>query len=594
MIKAGDHRENLASHKASIGAQSIALCAERCSALRFKVPMRTPKNGAIISVSLAAKIFLFPLINSTFILAWLTVVPLNAAETPAPSLSGPAESNSRVIKAGVPSSDSRDTIVFQNGDVLYGSLQLIDPAVGIRWSHADATEIIEFVPEGISEVRFGYRTQTQPNYTNACQIRLSNQDEIEGDLLSCDSEKILLDTSYAGKIEMPRKFVQSIAPKPAQRPPVFDGPSGLEGWTMGQVQAAIPNSGQWTYRNRAFYATQSASIARDLKLPDVASIQCDLNWKGMLYIAIALYTDYMQPINLQTKETGPEFGGFYSLQLNSYTVNLLPVTRTDPLRYLGQTSVPAFNQKTKAHLEIRVSKPKRSIALLVDGLLIKQWIDADEFVGKGTGVRFVHQGQGSVKLSNIRVTEWDGQFEDKPATVPDSKNDGARLQNGDRVAGTLQRIQDGKVTFALPDGASLDIPLNRVKLLEMAGQKMERPRDDNANVRATFRRGGNISFRLEKWDNQEVVGTSPNFGKIVVNPAAFDRVQFYPIARPKTTARIAEPFQNGRAVVFRGDGVIMPRGGVVFQRGGVPIQRVFRLENGRAIIQAIPSGTDWR
>ncbi|MBI4659816.1 MAG: hypothetical protein HY735_13330 [Verrucomicrobia bacterium] len=489
--------------------------------------------------------------------------------------------------------------MFQNGDTLYGRLQKIDPVAGIVWRHPYSDEVIEFITENISEVRFGYRPQPQLNATNFCLVRLSNQDELEGSLVVCTPERLVLQTSYGGKLEIPRKYVQVISPKPVERPPIYEGPSGLEGWTMGIVQAAIPNSGQWSYKNGAFYATQSASIARELKLPDMASLECDLNWKGMLYIAIALYTDYMHPINLQTKETGPDFGGFYSLQLNSYTVNLLPVSKHEPLRYLGQTSVPAFNQKNKVHLEIRVNKPKRMVALMVDGVLVKQWIDSEDFVGKGTGIRLVHQGQGSVKLSNLRVSEWDGQFEEKPSNTPDAKQDQARLQNGDKVAGTLERIQDGKVTFSLPEGANLDIPLSRVKLVEMASQKLERPRENLPNVRATFRRGGSISFRLEKWDPPEVSGSNPCFGRFVFDSAAFERVQFLPITRPKPTAGALRDLGRGRAVVraVRGQadyhtgnddwktltvGKVLPAGSVI-RTGADSLVDLFLGENGPTV-----------
>ncbi|MBI2949957.1 MAG: hypothetical protein HYY23_20175 [Verrucomicrobia bacterium] len=506
-----------------------------------------------------------------------------------------AQQTGTTARAAALANDTRDAILLNNGDTLYGSLQLIDPTIGVRWRHPSAAEVIEFISDQVSEVRFGYRPQPQNDSINSCQVRLSNQDEIEGNLLSIDAERVTLETWYAGKMEIARKFVQSVAPKPMERPPVFEGPAGLEGWTMGLVQT-VPNAGQWSYKNGAFYATQSASIARDLKLPDVASIQFDLNWKGMLYIAVALYTDYMQPINLQTKETGPDFGGFYSLQLNSYTVNLLPVSKQEPLRYLGQTSVPALNQKSKVHVEIRVNKPKRMIALMVDGLLVKQWIDTDDFVGKGTGVRFVHQGQGSVKLSNIRVTEWDGQFDEKPSAAPESKTDLGRLQNGDKVSGDLQRVQDSKVTFALPEGSTLDIPLNRVKLLQMAGQKMERPPDNTSTVRATFRRGGSLTFRLEKWDQQEVIGSSPGLGKLILNPAAFERVQFYPIARPKPTAR-ATPMGPPIPMAIQRDRIFVPGGGRAVIRGErlfIDGGRAVIFDRGRAMVRPVAAEGNWR
>jgi hypothetical protein len=432
--------------------------------------------------------------------------------------------------------EPKDSIAFRNGDSLNGTLQLIDAEGGIGWRHPDALELIEFLPGTVSEIQLGYRAPATFSSTNTCRIHLANQDELEGNLIFCDTNQVVLETWYAGKIEIPRNRIQFITPRPSVRPPVFDGLTGVEGWTMGKVAPAVPNAGDWQYKNGAFYATRSASIARNLKLPDMASIQFDLNWKGLLYMAIALYTDYLHPISLTAKDSEPDFGGFYSLQLYNYAANLLPVTKQDPLRYLEQASIPSMIQKNKIHLEIRVDKAKHLIALLADGVLVKQWIDKDEFVGTGTGMRFVHQGQGSVKLSNLRVTEWDGQFEEKPTNSPDSKQDLAKLQNGDKALGDLLTILDGKVTFAIPGGTTLDIPLNRVKLLEMAGLKTVRAKDDPADIQAFFRNGGSVTLRLEKWDEQEVVGINPNLGKVVFKSSAFERILIHRSTASKPTA----------------------------------------------------------
>src|SRR5208282_5888179 len=142
-------------------------------------------------------------------------------------------------------------------------------------------------------------------------------------------------------------------------PAVFDGITGLDGWTRAVSAAPAPGeSGQWTYRDGAFYAVKTASIARDLKLPDVADIQFDLAWKGALNLAVALYTDSLQPIALAQKETGPDFGGFYSLRFTyTVTIGLTPIRKKDPLRSLGDLIVPSLNQRDRLHLDLRVSKP---------------------------------------------------------------------------------------------------------------------------------------------------------------------------------------------------------------------------------------------
>ena len=296
---------------------------------------------------------------------------------------------------------------------------------------------------------------------------------------------------------------------------------------MGKVNAvAVGEAGEWQYTNGAFYATRAASIARDLKLPEVASIEFDLAWKGMLQAAIALYTSYMQPVNLATKDNEPDFGGFYSLQINSFVSTLMPVRKNSPLKYMGQIPVPAFNQKNRAHIEIRANKPKNSIALLVDGVLVNEWIDTEDFAGSGTGMRFVHQGQGAIKMSNLRIAEWNGKMESKATNRSLFKEDVAKLLNGDKVPGSLETFRDGKLTFSTGN-KKLDIPFERVSEIFFAGET-NAVAETGPNIRAFFSGEGRVTFRVERWDQQSVIALSPNFGRATFTPTAFERLQLNP------------------------------------------------------------------
>ena len=423
-----------------------------------------------------------------------------------------------------------DAMLFRNGDFLYGALESIDAQKVVRWNHPDATPPIEFQSTNIVAVDLHSRPTAAE--TNVCQIHFTNGDVIEGELISVDQEKVVLQTWYAGKLTFPRKMVQTIIPAMPIRPAIFSGPTGLDGWTSGKSVLAQQEYGQWSYKNGAFYATKAASIARDLKLPDSASIQFDMNWKGTMHVAIALYTDSLQPVSLANKEAEPDFGGFYSLQLNNYYTDIIAIKKRDPLRSLGQLTVPAFSQKTSAHIDLRVSKAKHKIVLIVDGAVAKEWSDTEEFAGAGTAMRFVHQGQGAIKLSNLRVTEWDGQLDEPPSTnALDHKQDLARLRNGDKMLGAIHAIRDGKVFVANGD-AKLEFPLSRLKQVEFAGTKSERAKTLPGEVRLFFPHGGSIAFQLEKWDKQGVTGRSANLGEVKFDPSAFARIQFHPATDP--------------------------------------------------------------
>lgn len=423
-------------------------------------------------------------------------------------------------------SSSREALVFRNGDLLYGALESITPQSEIRWRHPDAEDLIQLRPENVAEIHFPPRQTGRPEGAAAlCRLMLYQGDELEGDIVQFDQEKVVLRTWYASEFSIDRKHIRSIIPVPPEGAVVFEGPSGLEGWTIGKVTSALGDAGEWKYKNGAFYATNAASIARIVNIPDTARVEFDLTWKGVFQLAVAIYTDYLQPINLANKDTEPDFAGFYSLQLNSFSANLLPVKKNDPLRYLGQVSVPTFNQKNTAHVEIRASKPKRTVALYVDGNLVKQWLDTEEFAGQGRGVRFVHQGQGKVKMSGLRISEWDGQNEETVVPLASGQQDVAKLRNGDKVIGSMDLIQDGQVTISTA-ATKLVIPLARVKQLDFGGVSTQKPAlDDSVNVRAIFNRGGVVSLRLLKCEDGKVYGAHSAFGDLAFDTAAFARLE---------------------------------------------------------------------
>lgn len=419
---------------------------------------------------------------------------------------------------------SQEAALFRNGDLLAGSLVGLSSNV-VTWKHPDATAPVELAVKALSELQIKSESKTHNDSTNACIVKLTNDDQFEGELLGLDSNEIRLKTWYAGEIKFPRTLLQSIIPTGPSRSTIFEGPAGLEGWTMGKTTTALPGQGQWIYRNGAFYASKSASIARDLHLPDVSSLSFDLTWKGYFQLAIALYTDSLQPVSLANKESEPDFGGFYSLQLNTFSANLLPITRNDPIRYLGQASLLTLSQKSHAHVDIRTSKARHSISLLVNGDLVREWIDPAEFAGKGSAVRFVHQGQGAVKIENIKVTEWDGLFEDREAAPPPAKQDLAKLRNGDRVTGSVSQIQNGAISISVAD-RKLDIPFTRAKEISFAKERSTKVPGIPTDARGYFTRGGVVTLQIEKWDKDSLTATSPAFGKATFHPRAFTRLEF--------------------------------------------------------------------
>jgi hypothetical protein len=424
-----------------------------------------------------------------------------------------------------------DALFFRDGDMLYGKLLSIDPGQSVRWQHPDDSEAIEFKPDGIAKIEFSPLKTTAVQSNSTCRVYFGNGDTLEGNLVSCSRDSLTLDTWYAGRLTIQRTSaqdpVQTIAFMPRQ-PAIFEGPTGLEGWTQGNPVAAFAmESGQWIYRHGAFYANKNASIARDLKLPDRSEIQFDMAWKGQFNLAVALYTDSLQPILLTAKDQGPAFGAFYSLRIQSpYLIDLTPISKGEPSRSLGELIVPSLSNRDRAHIDLRVSKPEHRVVLFLDGVMIKQWTAPTGFTPQGAGLRFVQNAMGSIKFSHLRVAPWNGVLEEAPEASADPTHDLVSLESGAKTSGLIQTIDNGQISIQTADGGATKVPLLKVSAIDFASVTTEAPKIAQGSLRATFARGGFITINLLSWRPDGIQVSSPLFGKATFDPAAFTRLQF--------------------------------------------------------------------
>ena len=434
-----------------------------------------------------------------------------------------------------------DTIAFTNGDKIGGRLIEVSSAGVARWENPDAEKPMLFSTENLTQLDLDGRGGDATSGAT-WKLRFDNDDELSVRRLAFVGEQqIELESSFLGKIVTQRRRVKNLAPIQTNFVTLFEGPSSTNGWTSWKVVSALGEPGEWKYHSGAFYAKEASSIARPLNLPESFSMEFDLKWKGPLNVAIAIFTDSLKPISLANKEDEPDFAGFYSLQINSFGANLLSVRKRDPLRYLGQQAIPGMAAKTKAHFEIKADKRSRRILFFVDGVLVKQWNEPSEFSGEGRGIRLVHQGQGSVRLSALRVTEWDGRFEDRvPTSALPPTGDIILMLDGERITGTIQSIQSGQLVLNSGSGP-LNKSIQSIRAVELrpnaaptANSSLTLPASNQTpsvqtakplgEAHVYFQKHGRLHLILERLENGKLHGTSPILGKVEVDSNAISRI----------------------------------------------------------------------
>jgi hypothetical protein len=430
------------------------------------------------------------------------ITPLAAlAATAVTAVAGPTNTPPALVS---------ETLKFFNGDSLHGLLLTTAKGEPIRWQHPQVKQPIEFAPDHVSEIILATQRFTEePSSPNRVSVLFTNDDEMTGQLVAVDQDHLTLETRYGGRLKIRRPMIRSITPQAADLKESYTGPNSMAEWTQTDS-----NSG-WQYRNGTLISRGSSGIYRDVKMPDVARIDFDVAWTQYLNFYFNFHFD-MEKQRRRAESYRLAFGGE-----EVYCQRLDPNQGEQNLG--GSGRIKFAPQKTSGHITILVNKPTKTITLLFNGELIKQWTDTEEYAGGGTGILFYSQSY-QTKIRNIEVRAWDGRFNLGATRSPD-KEDTIVFTNGDKISGQLESIVNQELSMKTAY-ATLKVPLARVEQILMALASTETPRLRGGNVYAAFTNGGGVTFELEKLDARTITGSSETFGSATFDRSAFNRLRF--------------------------------------------------------------------
>ncbi len=420
--------------------------------------------------------------------------------------------------ATIDSPENSTVLEFLDGSALHGTLRAIDSKKGLRWEYDGAKQPLEFKPENLAWLRFPRTTPHATNSDATCQFQFANGDEFFGKLLALNESELELQTWFGGKFKTPRTMARSIRFFPKGAGTIYEGPTGMEGWQLGKN----PNSASsWQYRDGAFLGNSPGTLGRDLNLPDASRVEFDLNWSAPFSLLFSFYTGVFDGFNYNTS--------CYMFFISPGNISLQRINTSNGSASLGRSDaiLPMLTKK-KAHLEFRGSKEENFLEVLVDGKSVNQWKDNAGWAGKGSGILFYTQSEGAaVKISNLKVSEWDGRPGSQSSTNALGGQDELYLVNRDKVSGKVMSLRDGKIVLSATAG-SLEIPLQRVTQILFSNADTNVLARGPWEIQASVAGGGTISFALEKWDDEKVLGRNKTFGIVSLNSRSIRQIQFNP------------------------------------------------------------------
>jgi len=480
-------------------------------------------------------------------------------------------------KDGVNTTPREHKIQLLEGDNIRGTFLGFDPEKGILWRHPAAQTEIHFRNSAVKSILLG-KTGTVPKGADeqTCIVQLRTGDEINGKLDEIDDRKLYLDTWYAGKLAIPRDQIRAFSPSVGISAAIYEGPTGTEGWNGrnlrninqqpniwaqrgGLRQIPQQNAPGWGYRKNTLVAGGAGSlISRTIKYPDRVRIDFDLQWQGYFQLEVGVMADSTQ----QYAGNGYVFG------ISRNTAYLYRHSANEGGRdNIGQHQYQSLLRKTRASFSLLVDKNQKTLTLMIDGVLARQWRETGKFVGYGNLLKFASQGTTPLFLSRIRVLEWDGQM---PASAPDRggelKTDQAYMAKSGNVKGRLIAVKNGQMTFYMDSiEQELNVPLKSVIRTQLAGPAIDPPANDAGLARLHFERGGTLTVALTAWDPGEVTAECDSLGGTVrFLPNAFSRID---LNLDKQSATFDDPFTGGSSFpVPQGRGI--PNG--LFAPGAIP------------------------
>jgi len=423
-----------------------------------------------------------------------------------------------------------DLLRFLNGDRLHGTYMGLGIGQSAIWKAEGADTTAEFNAAKIRQVvlRTGRPERAQDSLSH---ILLVNGDRLPGRITGFDEETLVLETSYAGTLRIPREQVVMLAPSPLGGRILYHGPFEGDEWKIvtpaspdaareqnkvvevvqeaaddaapEEDAAAEPEAVQapWNLAGAAWYwhgSTGGTALTQPDGMVDRSILRFELAWQNRLSFVVGFHADFKQA-ELPEVEEGKEelqraqvrrmnlnpgdigglprtFGTGYILHLQQ-NIQVLYRSGFDekgqPLieRLQPAASNMPFTESGTATIELRCNRNTGNISLLVNGEFVSQWAEGgigEGYAGKGNGFGFVVAADKSpVRISDIILGEWNG-MPDSARSLQVADQDIVLLANGtDRFSGAVSGLVEGKVHLAGRYG-DFRFPLDEVAEIRFA------------------------------------------------------------------------------------------------------------------------------
>ncbi|WFB36215.1 hypothetical protein P3T73_00355 [Kiritimatiellota bacterium B12222] len=404
-----------------------------------------------------------------------------------------------------------DRLFFLNEDQISGALLEMSESEGVVWKHPDASTKVSYGLANLKKVELKTVMTDGAPLSRLPKIILTNGDAYRGKIVHMDADVLQLESPMAGTFTLQSKMVAAIRPSSSSGS-IYEGPSSLEEWELNN------SNGNWKYEKNALFSdNHNQIIGQEFDdLPDMVSLAFDLEWRGNCNLQVGFWGRDPKNVNQNC----------YTLNIQNGYIrcyrNYDKIGRND----LGNIQVRDKMNDGSLEVELLLNRAKKEIMILFDGELVARWSDTFEGNIRGDAMLFGGMGNNPLKLSNIRLREWDGEFDmGEDQSLEDT--DQLTTSNGDVFAGTLEKIE-AEVLYFKNDFAVFQVPMDRVDEVRFAQGTRREPRLQKGDVKISFPNTEVITLSLLNMDQRVFTGKSEATGEITLQKKYFDAIQFNP------------------------------------------------------------------
>ena len=290
-----------------------------------------------------------------------------------------------------------ETLSFNDGSSLIGTLQEAEKEGNIVWHHKDSKNPLHFGYKAVESVLFN-RIPTIDHEQASGQLRVKfvNQDFLRGTLISLDSESVVFKTRFDQILRADLSDITSIEFLPDSYKVFYDSAHEFKKWKKS-------NSKAWTEEKGSLISVFSGSTGTILPSVDALEVSFNANWQRSFYLALRFFSD----------SDGGSYGSEgYHLSFSNNRINLQSnkkIKGRTVRETLGSVMVDQLVGVKKANFKISAHRQRKEFVVIVNGTEAARWKDptSEDNQPQNSGLLLINQGGNSyLRLDELTIAGW--------------------------------------------------------------------------------------------------------------------------------------------------------------------------------------------